>query len=99
MHITRRSKKRINQIFHAKKRLKERFNLTFTTAELGVIRDIIQTGGAKLIEKQSNRVTKWQLKLNDIDMVVIYDNRTKVVVSVWPVESKGDKTSCQPTAE
>lgn len=42
----------------------------------------IQGGKAKFIRKQSNRVTLWELPINDVLTRVAYDKNTKEIITI-----------------
>ena len=55
-----------------------------TDDDLDRIVDVIQSGGAELIARQSNRVTLWRLELEGHKVVVAYDRIRKQPATFIP---------------
>jgi len=84
--LVRKSKgKKRAQIRHAKHRFETRFDTTLNDGEYLNLVKQIQDGEAEFVERQSNRVTVWNVALNEKVVRVIYDKRTKVIVSALPI--------------
>ncbi len=83
--------KRHAQRVHAKKRFLERTGKVLTTADLVAIVGQIQQGKAKLVRRQSNRVSLWDAEHKGEKVRVIYDRRTKEIVTVLLKEDDDGK--------
>ena len=65
---------------HAKNRAKERFGIDMNADVHREIVDIIQKNKAKFVQRQSNRVTIWDVDYRYYKLRVVYDkNRGQVV--------------------
>lgn len=73
---------------HAKKRAFERYGLVLNKFDFQTIILRIQTNKAKFIERQTNRITIWELTVHDILCRVVYDKQRKQIVSFLPLEAK-----------
>lgn len=69
---------------HAKRRALERFGLELNRQDLRSIVDIIQKQQARFIERQSLRVTIWEVMYSGQLMRAVYDSKRKAVVSFLP---------------
>lgn len=78
-------KKKIGQRIHAKKRFMERYGLSVTTKDLGVMVSQIQNGQAEFIRRASTRVTIWDILFESKKMRVVYDRNTHNIVTVFPL--------------
>lgn len=67
---------------HAKRRMLERFGVSPSDQDLRQAVLAIQQGKAKLIRKQSKRVTVWELMLLEWLVWVAYDKFTKEITTV-----------------
>lgn len=99
-------KKYRSQRIHAKKRFCQRFGLDLTSGSLSELARQIRDGEAEFVFRQSNRVSVWDVTYQKRTFRVIYDGRTKEIVTVLPEDSdlgpyaqgqKGEKT-CQEKA-
>ena len=76
-----RGNKRKAQIKHAMRRARERFGVEVSP---GVLHDYvrrIQNREAKFVERQSNRITVWDLDGKRL----VYDKQRKMIVTIlWP---------------
>ena len=77
------SKKR-RQTSHAKRRFKQRLGRVLTNKLTNEIIKAIQTGKAEFVEKQSNRVSKFEYN----DWVIIYDKNRKTIITAWEKDSE-----------
>lgn len=85
MSRRRRLPKKKCQEIHAKKRFLERYNgFDFTEKISKEFIRMIQNGLALCIEKQSNRVSIFKVFYDNKDFNVVYDKKSKVVVTVLP---------------
>lgn len=66
---------------HARKRFFERYGKNFNKAMRKTFISMIQTGKASLIEKQSNRVSKYSVFYENELYWVIYDSNRKNIVT------------------
>ncbi len=78
-----RKKKARCQSIHAKRRANERFGINLNSEQL--VKEI-QDQKLTFLTRQSNRVTLWRKKEDDLDIVVVYDSNTKEIVTVMPYE-------------
>ena len=76
--------KAANQIYHVKKRFLERFGVSLSNEDLNSMIEKIQGQTAVFIKKTSLRVTIWQVPLHGRLYEVVYDKRTKTIVTVLP---------------
>jgi hypothetical protein len=80
---------------HAKRRLQERYGLTVNRHDLRDMVALIQGGHARMIERQSHRVTVWDLTFHGKEIRVVYDNLRKVVVTaLLPTHTLKGDTPC-----
>ena len=77
-------KKAANQINHVKQRFVERFGLSLSNEDLSSMIKSIQNQTAVFVHKKSHRVSIWQVPLSGRLFKVVYDKRTKTVVTVLP---------------
>lgn len=85
-NLIRKAKgKKKAQLKHAKRRFEGRFEISLNDNEYLQLINKIQKGRAEFVERQSNRVTIWDIEHNDKTIRVVYDKRTKVIVSALPI--------------
>jgi len=77
--------KRKNQIKHFSKRCKERLGLDVNDNQYTQIINKIQKGRAKLIRKQSNTRTIWEIMFEGKLIKVVYDKKRKTAVTTFPL--------------
>jgi hypothetical protein len=71
---------------HVRKRALERFGWTLTADEIqAVVRDI-QRGRARLVDRQSNQVTRWIVHVRGVAIGTAYDSTRKMIRTVMPAE-------------
>lgn len=80
------SKKKAQHL-HAKRRFIERYGLEVNRKDLRFMINQIQNGKAKLIERQSHRVSKWRVKFADRNVYVVYDKMRKSIVTALPADA------------
>ncbi|EFK97107.1 hypothetical protein LDC_0880 [sediment metagenome] len=78
------------QIRHAKMRASERYGLNLSDHEYFNLCNIIRKGGARIVDKQSNRVSIHELSWKNIDMTVVYDKLRGTIVSFLPNSDRFD---------
>jgi len=79
----RKKAKAKGQMKHTAKRGMERFGLTVSEKSIKAIVQQIQSGSAKFLEKQSNRVSLFQVKLEEgVDAVAVYDRERKTIATL-----------------
>lgn len=78
------------QIKHAQRRALERYGIHCSYADLISIRDQIQSQRAAFVERQSHRVTVWDLTHQQKEVRVVYDNQRKMIVTFLPPEARED---------
>lgn len=76
--------KKKRQIKHAKRRFKERFDIYIDESELQRLSKKIEAGEAKLVGKQSERVSIYEVRVNSRMVHVVYDKRRKTIVTALP---------------
>jgi len=81
---------------HAKKRIENRFGLDMNDNKLTQIINKIIKGSAELIKKHSNHRSEWKVPFEEKILRVIYDNKTKSIVTALPLN---DYWSVEKTAE
>lgn len=79
-------KKSVCQRIHAKRRAVERYSLDLNRQDLRNIVTVIQSNKATPVEKQSHRVTVFDLTYNEVDVRVVYDKQRKTIVTFLPKE-------------
>lgn len=79
-------KKSVCQRIHAKRRAEERYALELNRDDLRNIVQRIQQNQATHVEKQSHRVSVFDLTYNNIDVRVVYDKNRKTIVTFLPKE-------------
>ncbi len=75
---------------HFKARALERYGLELNRHDLRDIAKMIQRNSGQFIEKQSNRITVWEVTYKDTLLRVVYDKNRKVVVTALPFEEQDD---------
>jgi len=82
----RRKRRRLNkadaQSAHARRRVVERFGFPIGEERLEEIAEEIRQGRAKFLYRTSNRVTVWETMIEERPARVVYDKRTKRIVTV-----------------
>lgn len=71
-------------------RASERYGIFCSLADLVEISSIIRDQKAKFVERQSNRLTVWDLFYQGKEVRVIYDSHRKSIVTFLPYECVGD---------
>lgn len=66
---------------HAMRRFAQRFPRELTSLEYDFLVKHIQDGKAKFIEKQSNRVSVFQVKINEVTAIAVYDKSRKTIIT------------------
>jgi len=85
-NLIRKAKgKKKAQLKHARLRFDGRFGIQLNDNEYLQLVNKIQKGNAEFVERQSNRVTIWNIEHNNKIIRVVYDKRTKVIVSALPI--------------
>lgn len=74
---------------HSKRRASERYGLNIGRAGLWEIVNIIRSGRAIFVRKETNRVSEWKVEYSGVSMRVIYDRRRKMVVTFLPPDDLG----------
>lgn len=93
------NKKAIAERVHAKNRIKERLGFEVTSDELKRVSSFIQKGKYIAAERQTNKRTKFLLVYpgTDIEIVAIYDRKTKNIVTVWRHENDEEESHLDST--
>jgi hypothetical protein len=76
-----KSSKYAAQMRHAQRRALERYSIFCSLADLMEIRDLIQSQKGNLVERQSLRVTVWDVDYKGTEIRVVYDNVRKSIVT------------------
>lgn len=71
---------------HAKKRLAQRLGMTVNRHDLRAMVGLIQSNKAIFLERQSNRVTLWELEYGGEKFVAAYDKNRKVIITALTLE-------------
>ena len=66
---------------HAKERAGERFGIIFDQKTHDEVIKIIQDGKAKFVERQSNRITLFDVFIDGKECRVVYDKERKTIVT------------------
>lgn len=74
---------------HAKRRMVERFGIPVGDETLRRAVESIQSGAAKFIRRSSNRVTLWELPINEVLVRVAYDKNTKEIITIFRPGDEG----------
>lgn len=73
--------KRRQQFRHAKRRANERFGIHLDqNSECQMVKQI-QNGQAKLLDRQSQRISVWGIEIQGQKVAVVYDNVRKAIVT------------------
>jgi hypothetical protein len=81
---TKQKSKARAQIAHARQRLFERYGIEASDAEIKGLVSEIQAGRGQCIERQSLRVTVWELLFHERRIRVVYDKERKTIATVLP---------------
>lgn len=88
-----RRSKRESQLVHTRRRLRERFAVEGSAAQLDTLIhsmiERIKDGRAEHIEKQSNRVSLFRIELDGYELYPIYDRQRKMIVTVLTKDMVG----------
>lgn len=76
------------QANHARLRAWQRYGIRFTHQTAADLTAQIRSGKARFLERQSNRVTKFEVEVNGAWIPVIYDATRKQVVTFLPKEGE-----------
>lgn len=71
---------------HAKRRAAERYGIFLGKEEQGRIVKDIQEGKATLLEKQSLRVSVWEVKVEGKIIPVCFDKKRQAIITCLPQE-------------
>jgi len=86
--------KKKQQKNHARARAAQRFGMIVTNAQMDDIVGQIQSGSATFVDKESNRVSLWRVKLEGDSFDVVYDKLRKTVVSFLPRVTREGSIKC-----
>lgn len=78
-------KKKAQEI-HARRRAMSRFGLTFGRGRQTEAIRQIQSGKAKFLERQSNRVSIWEVEVEGTKMIAVYDGLRHTIATVLTPE-------------
>jgi hypothetical protein len=95
----RQSKER-SQTKHAIRRGVERYGVVLSKSDIAGLVSQIQSGEGRLIEKQSLRVSIWEVTLrNGSTATVVYDKSRKTIATLLPPELIGDSHGQRPASD
>lgn len=72
---------------HAKRRAYERYGIVIGNSRLEKVVKAIQRNKGKFIQRYSNRVTEWEVTLEEEVCRVLYDKERKQIITFLPSES------------
>lgn len=78
-------KKKAQQI-HARRRAMARFGITFGRGRQAEAIRQIQSQKARFLKRQSNRVSIWEVEVEGVKMVAVYDASRKAIATVMKPE-------------
>lgn len=84
---------------HAKLRAFQRYGWNFNRHEMNALKNRIQNGEAHFVEKQSNRVSVFDIDINGETARVVYDRTRHQIITFLPKEaisSNGRTPGSQP---
>jgi hypothetical protein len=81
--MARRSKSKSEKA-HALRRCRERYGISLTDNDYEVLCRQIKENKAKLVERQSNRLTVWEIQLCEEQVRVCYDGSRGKIVTFLP---------------
>ena len=89
--------KRRNQIKHARRRFKDRFDISLNDNQYKQLINRIKKGKATFVRRQSNRVSLWDIDFEGHLIRVVYDKKTSVIVTALypdgqPLETLGERS-------
>lgn len=79
-----RKSKAYNQRMHAKRRLKERYDIDYTPSLRTILINTIQRGNARFLRRTSNRTTVWRILIGSKSVICVYDKNRKEIVTFLP---------------
>ena len=80
-----------SQNIHARRRFQERFGIFLTKELKAEILQTIHKGFASFVEKQSNRISLFDVTIKGSTIRVVYDKvRKNIVSALWPEGVDGD---------
>ncbi len=76
-----KGKKKKNQIRHARRRFKTRFDISLNANQYIQLVNRIKKGKGIFVRRQSNRVTIWDIDFEGQLIRVVYDKKTSAIVT------------------
>lgn len=70
-----------SQTRHAKRRAIQRFGAALTATDIRSIVASIQSGAARFHLRQSNRVSLFEVRHSDRDMLAVYDSKRHTIIT------------------
>ncbi len=83
---------------HAIARMSSRFGVNMNRVQYNAMVKSIQDGKAVFLDRQSNRVSRFIVRLGDKEMVAVYDRNRKTIVTFLTMEMVEKETSCPEKA-
>lgn len=84
--VPRKGSKVQAQKRHAMRRFSSRFDYDISEKEYQKLISKIQSGKAEFIDRQSNRISRWKVRLGDITAIAVYDKNRKSIVTFLTTE-------------
>lgn len=79
------NRKRRHCVLHVIKRARERFDLQLNGADVELIGKRIRKGRSRFLGNQSNSKTFHMMQIGGIKMIVLYDKKRSVPVTIMPL--------------
>lgn len=76
---------------HFNERCRQRLGFIPTRSQLDWMKEQIQKRKATFFDRQSDRITRWLVTLQNISCLVVYDNKRHNLVTIWPFDLDLDK--------
>jgi hypothetical protein len=85
---------------HAKRRARERLQITLNRKKLSALAQMIRNGDSKVrfFDKQSVRVTRWLVTINGQAVIAVYDNARGQIVTFLRIEETLPLAAGGPTS-
>jgi len=97
MRRRKKSSKELSEHLHARRRFKERVGIDLTREIESEIVSKIQRGkNARFVDRQSGRVTIWDVEVQRLWVRVVYDSNRHSVVTVLPEASSNEGLGIPP---
>ena len=81
-------RKKLSERIHTKRRLQERYGLDLNRHELRKLVIQIQDATAEFLETQTNRISLWRVKHDEVSIDVVYDKKRGEIITALPFDCK-----------